>query len=82
MRPTFPDRPMSAGEYRSIQKANAGVRTYYFDESWHRTEWRSVEATSEDEAWNLYEAGKSEYVTIVYDDECVDVDLVRDEVRE
>jgi len=67
---------MNADESSPLVGEAPPPRTWYFDERWHRTERVSVEARTQDEAWELIEAGRARFVNTVGVDECVAVEIV------
>jgi hypothetical protein len=75
----FPDRPMTAAEVTASLRGELACvkQTFYFAERWQRTEIVSVEATDEDEAWNLVEGGEGRFVSTLYEDECTETDPLK-----
>lgn len=73
--PAFPDHPITEKEFRQTSRELAGISSYTIKERCSFDRIYELDATSEDDAWEKFEAGGISY----YDEEedCYDADITK-----
>lgn len=75
-RPAFPDHPMTAKEFQANTRMLSGISTYTFKERCYRYDEYAVDAKSEDEAWEVWEAGHATFLRQGEED-CEDAEITK-----
>lgn len=73
-RPAFPDHPMTEKEFKANTRMLAGISTYTIKERCCHDRRYEIDTTSEDAAWQIFEAGDVPYVDD-HDEDCTDAEM-------